>query len=541
MITLQCQLELSKNDKELLLTLMRKFSSCMRYAYNRLLEGKTRKDLKKQLQNIFKINSRYVDDAIMKAQSIINLCKETNQNPVKVIFGGRENFKKLQQNHLQGKKREKLKQNWKEKRTLLYSRGDKTKSGNLNLRLIKENDEWYLRINTGNRQWIKAKIIRNIKREKDKWIDFIWRLTEAELTGDYFPYTVEIKQKNKKIYANISYQEKIPDTKYTKENGIIGIDINASPLHIAIANVSKDGNLESYKRINLHELIGKNKNQREYLLWQIAHQITQYAKENQKAIAIERIKNINKGYKGDGKPGLRKTLNQWFYKSLLTKIKVLGERKGIEVIEVNPAYTSIIGAYKYSPQYLIDKDIAGAYVIGRRGIGYKEDIPKNYLKLLSNKEYLEYTIAKLEERKEELREYINKETNKYKQRPIKEEIKRINKDIRMLIKNLNSDSETRQQGNQRKEPVREEKKSSYKLWIVVKVALGIPILGKSFSRDFSPLRELLISGDWDRVSRRLAPVLGAGAKVSQNTASRSMANLKRRNTNRPAKGVVKHF
>ncbi len=55
-----------------------------------------------------------------------------------------------------------------------------------------------------NRQWIKAKIIRNVKREKDKWIDFIWRLTEAELTGDYFPYTVEIKQKNKKIYANIS-------------------------------------------------------------------------------------------------------------------------------------------------------------------------------------------------------------------------------------------------------------------------------------------------------------------------------------------------
>ncbi len=107
MITLQCQLELSKNDKELLLILMRKFSSCMRYAYNRLLEGKTRKDLKKQLQHIFNINSRYVDDAIMKAQSIINLCKETNQNPTKIIFGGRENFKKLQQNHLQGKKREK--------------------------------------------------------------------------------------------------------------------------------------------------------------------------------------------------------------------------------------------------------------------------------------------------------------------------------------------------------------------------------------------------------------------------------------------------
>ncbi|BAL80134.1 hypothetical protein [Caldisericum exile] len=38
MITLQCELELSKTDKELLLKLMRKFSSCMRFAYNRLIE-----------------------------------------------------------------------------------------------------------------------------------------------------------------------------------------------------------------------------------------------------------------------------------------------------------------------------------------------------------------------------------------------------------------------------------------------------------------------------------------------------------------------
>lgn len=50
MVTLQCELKLSKVDKELLLTLMRKFSSCMRYAYKRLLEGKNRKNLKKELQ-----------------------------------------------------------------------------------------------------------------------------------------------------------------------------------------------------------------------------------------------------------------------------------------------------------------------------------------------------------------------------------------------------------------------------------------------------------------------------------------------------------
>ncbi|BAL81526.1 IS200/IS605 family accessory protein TnpB-related protein [Caldisericum exile] len=539
MITLQCELELSKTDKELLLKLMRKFSSCMRYAYKRLLEGKVRKDLKKELQPIFNINSRYVDDAIMKAQSVINSYKELNKNPTKVIFGGRKLFNQLKSKHLTGKRYKELKREWKEKRLLLYSRGDKTKSGNLNIRLIKENDNWYLRINTDNRQWIKAKIIRKVKRGTDKWIDFIWRLTEAELTNNYFPYSVEIKQKNGKIYANISYEEIIPEIKYTKENGIVGLDINASPIHIALANVSIDGNLIRYKPISLHELIGKTKNQREYLLWQIAYKVINYAKENEKAIAIERLEGINKGYRGDGKPKLRKRFEHWSYKSLLTKIKILGQRNGMQVIEVNPAYTSIIGAYKYCPQYLIDKDIAGAYVIGRRGLGYKDDIPENYLKLLSNKEYLEYSIAKLEEKKEELKELLKNEKNIYKRKPIKQEVSKINKDIKLLklnIQNLNSNPKTQKQVNQRKEPVRDEYfKYSYKLWRVVKAAFGIPILGKSFVRDFSPLKTLLT--DWDRIPRRLVPVLGAGTMVSQIPPVGYMANLNWRTKSRPTKSV----
>ncbi|MBW2068459.1 MAG: transposase, partial [Deltaproteobacteria bacterium] len=64
MITLSCRLEF-KTAKEVL-ELLRNFSSCIRYAYNRLLEGMDRKELKKHLQKIFPLNSRYCDDAIMK-------------------------------------------------------------------------------------------------------------------------------------------------------------------------------------------------------------------------------------------------------------------------------------------------------------------------------------------------------------------------------------------------------------------------------------------------------------------------------------------
>jgi transposase len=69
-------------------------------------------------------------------------------------------------------------------------------------------------------------------------------------------------------------------------------------------------------------------------------------------------------------------------KKFLQKLKRVAMLKGMEVLEVDPAYTSIIGMLKYAPQLSIDKDIAGAYVIGRKALGFKEDTPKNYERLL---------------------------------------------------------------------------------------------------------------------------------------------------------------
>ena len=56
--------------------------------------------------------------------------------------------------------------------------------------------------------------------------------------------------------------------------------------------------------------------------------------------------------------------------------------KGIEVIEVHPAYTSLIGKLKYVPQFNWTKDVAAAYVIARRSLGIEEEIPKAYKSLL---------------------------------------------------------------------------------------------------------------------------------------------------------------
>jgi hypothetical protein len=86
-------------------------------------------------------------------------------------------------------------------------------------------------------------------------------------------------------------------------------------------------------------------------------------------------------------PKLRQKLQKWIYRGLLEKIGVVCKRNGVQLIKVNPAYTSVIGKIKYAPIYRIDKDIAGAYVIARRGLGFKESLPKNYRKLLEDKEF----------------------------------------------------------------------------------------------------------------------------------------------------------
>ena len=42
----------------------------------------------------------------------------------------------------------------------------------------------------------------------------------------------------------ISFEENIPDIKITRQSGAIGIDVNASPFHIAWSEVDRDGNLK---------------------------------------------------------------------------------------------------------------------------------------------------------------------------------------------------------------------------------------------------------------------------------------------------------
>jgi len=312
-VTVECLLAFDKDeDKGQVLALMRKFSSVVRFAYKRLMEGAERKELKKLLAQKYGINTRYSGDAILLAQQTLESCIEREQNPRKLVFGSRELFEQLKKKHLTGKSREQLRQKWVERRYgILQSRGEKSKEGNLNLRLVNLNNQWHLRINLGNGEYVWAKVIRSAKRKTDKWVGFISDLEHAEKTGEWFPYTVRLKLRNGKIYAQFSREEKLPGVTITKENGVVGIDINAYPFHLALVHTAKDGNLEKYERISLDKLLEGSSDKRAYLSWQTAHQVVEIAKRERKALVIENLEKLPKGKRGDGLPKLRQKLQKW--------------------------------------------------------------------------------------------------------------------------------------------------------------------------------------------------------------------------------------
>ncbi len=485
MTTIQARLKVKGEEKKTLDNLMRRWSSCTRFAYKRLLEGKTRNELKKELQSKFNLNSRYVDDAILEAQSIINLSKELSFKPEKVIFGGKSLFEKLSKKHLSEKERERLRKEWKERRQCnLYSRGDKTKNGNLNLRIIKEGGKYYLRVNTGTRKWILPELTTSHKK---------WGLLESFLTQGS-PYSVRLKKRERRYYAYITFEEPMPEIEIRFDEGAIGIDLNAFPSHIAWVEVGKDGNLISYGEIPTPHLWDGKKTKRDYFAWQYAHKVIKLALEKRKGIVLERLKIKNRGFRGDytGRK-TRRIRHNFSYRKLKERIAYLARRYGVAVKEVNPAYTSVIGMLKYAPQLSLTKDIASAWVIARRGLGLSERVPKNYEAFLQAD----------------------------------------GKSSRCESGTVGVSTEGRNisaAGNL--------KRSLYNPWRVLRVAVltALSPERQKIPRSLSPLKALLISGDVERIPvggrEFLRP--GVGTMAGEIAPAGIISSLNRRNTSSPA-------
>jgi IS605 OrfB family transposase len=493
---------LKKEDKQAVLDLMRRFSSATRFAYNRLLEGQDRKELKREdspLCTLFGLNTRYADGAIEKAQAALDSAQELGQDPRKVVFGGRKTFEQLKRKHLSGKALLALKREWKERRQgLLYSRGDAAKKGNANLRLEPQGDALWLRVNLGNGAYVRAQV-RTSHPQREALLQRVY----ASL-----PYNVTIRLEDGKVYAHFTWSEGLPPPVHTKANGVLGIDANGDPYHLALAVVSPDGNLKRHLTLSLEEVDrAPNKGAKELLLWKVAHQVVAVAEEHGVAIATERLKYLRKSRRGDGHgKHFRRKQHRFAYRSLLAKVHSLARKRGVEVLEVNPQDTSTIGMLKYAPQLHLSKDVAAALVIGRRALGFEEKLPKGYEALLSNRSFLAHAEGFYGSRLQELQKLREAKKNPYLRRRFSRDIRKA-KAALTLVSSLQGSSGSRKGSTNGRNP------SGTNPWRVLRVGLFLPLLGHEVPRDLSPLKPVLL-GSWERWKRGRDPHPGGGSACS---------------------------
>jgi len=489
---------------------MRRFSSATRFAYNRLLEGQDRKELKREdspLCRLFGLNTRYADGAIEKAQAILDSAKELGQDPRKVVFGGRKLFEQLKRRHLSGKARERLRREWKEKRRgFLYSRGDSAKKGNANLRLEPQKDALWLRVNLRNGAHVQA-LVKTAHPQREALIERVY----ASL-----PYNVTLQLKDGEVYAHFSWSEALPPPVHTKANGVLGVDVNSDPYHLALVVVSPDGNLRRYLTFSLEEVDrAPNKGAKEILLWRIAHQVVAAAEKHRVAIATERLKYLRKSKRGDGSGRhFRRKQHRFAYRSLLEKIHSLARKRGVEVLEVNPQDTSTIGALKYAPQLHLSKDVAAAYVIGRRALGFEEKLPKGYKALLKDSAFLAHAEGFYQNRLHELQKLKEAEKNPYRKRKLSREMGKARRALSLLssFPGPQRGQKASLQGSpgSRKGVTNGRNPSGAYPWRVLRVGLFLPLLGLEVPRDLSSLKPVLL-GPWERWKRGRDPHPGGGS------------------------------
>jgi IS605 OrfB family transposase len=489
-------------DEAAVLDLMRRFSSTTRFAYNRLLEGKDRKELKREdspLCRLFGLNTRYADGAIEKAQAILDSARELGQDPRKVVFGGRKTFEQLKRKHLSGKALLALKREWKERRQgLLYSRGDATKKGNANLRLEPQKDALWLRVNLGNGTYVRALVQTAHPQLK----------TLLERAYASLPYNVTLRLEDGKVYALFTWSEGLPLPVHTKANGVLGIDVNGDPYHLALAVVSPDGNLVRHLTLSLEEVdAAPNKGAKELLLWKVAHQVVAVAEEHGVAITTEKLKYLRKSRRGDGSGRhFRRNQHRFAYRSLLAKVHSLAQKRGVEVLEVSPQDTSTIGMLKYAPLLHLSKDVAAALVIGRRALGYEEKLPKGYRALLRNKSFFAYTEGFYASRLQELQKLRDAEKNPYLRR-------RLSRDMGKAKAALTLVSSLQGSPGSRKGVTKGRNSSGANPWRVLRVGLFLPLLGLEVPRDLSPLKPIL-HGLWKGWKVGSGPHPGGGPECA---------------------------
>ena len=347
--------EVSFDSPELILSLMAEYGHVKRVAYRiRLVanafgpkpfkDGDEQNWLRRQMAVKFpEMNSRYLYGAVSEALGL------PLNRPV--LFGGKKNWKRLLAGEISSAKWHEMRDN------LLFCGGEADQSflGNRNL-VILGNDKLKVKVGKTNVEG-KLRLFEELPEHARKC------------------YSVRLKYLgDNKFSVTAGFQ--IPSDDIVKVDnlpGTFGLDIN--PDLIAAMNVCGQGNQVSRHQYEIPRAVSATQSKRDNDIRLVAISIVDDAKKARKPIVMEDLDfGSKRKCRARGKKGRRfnRMRHNFSYRAILMAIERRAMKEGVKVIHVAPDYSSIIGIAKFAKMYRLNRHMAAAMCIARRGLGIKE-------------------------------------------------------------------------------------------------------------------------------------------------------------------------
>ena len=171
------------------------------------------------------------------------------------------------------------------------------------------------------------------------------------------------------LYVQLTCQPKKAPITTSRHLGAIGLDLNAD--HIAICEVDHFGNFHRAESLPF-ALNGLSSDQAQAVLGDYVAACVGMAKAAGKPIIIEKLDfSTKKATLREQGPGYARMLSLFAYAKFHELVCSRGSAEGVEVLVVNPVYSSVIGAMKFFGLDISTHEKA-AMALARRALGFSE-------------------------------------------------------------------------------------------------------------------------------------------------------------------------
>ena len=175
-----------------------------------------------------------------------------------------------------------------------------------------------------------------------------------------------------------------------QSRGAVGVDLNAD--HLAVCETDASGNYVHAFSVPV-VTYGKSQHQAEAIIGDAVVSVVAYARETGKPIVMEKLDFRQKKAALEGQSRkYSRMLSSFSYGKIKAYFLSRGYRQGVEVHQVNPAFSSVVGRVKFMERYGLSVHQAAALVLARRLLGCSERIPRRRVAPVGNGVQVAFTV-----------------------------------------------------------------------------------------------------------------------------------------------------